>query len=68
MPAIDWKAAIRYAQLVTIAYSVEPNAPYSQAAITAISQAGYKFIDAIYGNELATDVSPHTGDTVTYGY
>lgn len=68
MPAIDWKAAIRYAQLVTIAYSVEPNAPYSQAAITAISQAGYTFIDAIYGNELATDVSPHTGETVTYGY
>ncbi len=68
MPAIDWKAAIRYAQLVTIAYSVEPNAPYSQAAINAISQAGYTFIDAIYGNELATDVSPHAGDTVTYGY
>jgi len=68
MPAVDWKSAIHYAQVVTIAYSVAPNASYSNAAIAAISQAGYTFIDALYGNELATDVSPHTGETVTYGY
>lgn len=68
MPAIDWKAAIRYAQLVTIAYTVEPNAPYTDATKAAIEQAGYNFIDALYGNELATDVSPHQGETVTFGY
>jgi hypothetical protein len=68
MAAVDWKAAIRYAQLVTIAYSVEPNASYTDATIAAIGQAGYTFVDALYGNELATDISPHTGETVTYGY
>ena len=68
MPAVDWKSAIHYAQLVTIAYSVAPNASYTSATIAAISQAGYTFIDALYGNELATDVSPHAGETVTYGY
>jgi Lipase (class 3) len=68
MAAVDWKAAIRYAQLVGIAYSVEPGGAYTPAAIAAITQAGYTFIDALYGNELATDVSPHTGETVTYGF
>lgn len=68
MPAVDWKAAIRYAQLVTIAYSVAPNASYTDTTIDAITKAGYTFIDALYGNELATDVSPHVGETVTYGY
>jgi hypothetical protein len=68
MAAVDWKAAIRYAQLVGIAYSVEPDAAYTEATIAAITQAGYSFIDALYGNELATDVSPHTGETVTYGF
>lgn len=68
MPAVDWKSAIRYAELVTIAYKVAPNAPYTNDIVGAISQVGYTFIDAFYGNELATDVSPHAGETVTYGY
>jgi hypothetical protein len=68
MPAVDWKAAIRYAQLVTMAYTIRPGDPYTPATIAAIGQAGYTFIEALYGNELATDVSPHTGETVTYGY
>lgn len=68
MPAIDWKAAVHYAQLVNIAYSVAPDQPYTDAAKAAIRDAGYEFIDPIYGNELATDVDPHLGETVTYGY
>jgi hypothetical protein len=68
MPAIDWKAAIGYAQLVNIAYTVAPGDPYTDATKAAINQAGYQFIDPIYGNELATDVSPHTGEIVTYGF
>ena len=68
MPAVDWKAAIRYAQLVNIAYSVAPAAPYTPGAIAAITQAGFTFVDALYGNELATDISPHSGETVTYGF
>lgn len=64
----DWKAAIRYAQLVNIAYSVAPNGDYSEQTKAAIKQAGYDFVDALYGNELATDVSPHGGEVVTYGF
>jgi hypothetical protein len=68
MAAVDWKAAIRYAQLVGITYSVAPNSGYTADTIAAIAQAGYTFVEALYGNELATDVSPHTGETVTYGF
>lgn len=68
MAPCDWKAAIRYAQLVGIAYSVAPNAAYTADTKAAIAQAGFTFVDALYGNELATDVSPHTGETVTYGF
>jgi len=63
MPAVDWKAAIRYAQLVTIAYSVAPDANYTDATIAAISQAGYTFIDALYGDELAIPAKPLPTDT-----
>jgi Lipase (class 3) len=68
MAAVDWKAAIRYAKLVNIAYSVAPDAAYTATQIAAITQAGYTYIDALYGNELATDFSPHLGETVTYGF
>jgi len=68
MAPCDWKAAIRYAQLVGIAYSVAPNAAYTDQTKAAIAQAGFTFVDALYGNELATDVSPHSGETVTYGF
>lgn len=68
MPAVDWKAAIRYAQLVNIAYSVAPTGTYTADTIAAIASAGYTFVEALYGNELATDVSPHWGETVTYGF
>lgn len=68
MAPVDWKASIHYAQLVGIAYSVAPNASYTDQVKAAITQAGYTFVDALYGNELATDVSPHQGETVTYGF
>jgi len=68
MPAIDWKAAIGYALLVEIAESVQPSAEYSPGNIAAIQALGYGFSQTLYGNELATDVDPHLGETVTYGF
>jgi len=68
MPAIDWKVAVHYAQLVNIAYTVAPNADYTDDTKAAIQAAGYQFVEALYGNELATDVDPHLGQTVTYGF
>jgi uncharacterized protein (DUF697 family) len=68
MAAIDWNTAIQYALLVQIAESVQPAAEYSPANIAAIQAQGYQFLQTLYGNELATDVSPHQGETVTYGF
>lgn len=68
MASVDWKAAIGCGQLVKIAYSVAPGGQYTDATKAAIRQAGYEFIEAIYGNELATDFDPHLGRTVTYGF
>lgn len=68
MDGIDWKTAIHYARLVAIAENVEPDQEYAPADIDAIQALGYTFVATIYGNELATDVSPHKGETVTYGF
>lgn len=68
MALVNWNAAIAYAKLVGIAYSVEPNADYTDAQKTAIEQAGYTYVDTLYGNELATDFDPHLGETVSYGF
>lgn len=33
-----------------------------------IDLLGYTYLQTLYGNELATDISPHVGETVTYGF
>ncbi len=68
MAGINWKTAIHYALLVEIAEGVEPDDEYTAANIAAIQALGYTFLQTLYGNELATDVSPHKGETVTYGF
>ncbi len=68
MPAIDWTTAIHYALLVQIAEDVQPQDEYSPANIAAINALGYKFLQTLYGNELATDVDSHIGEIVTYGF
>lgn len=68
MAGIDWNAAILYARLVAVAESVAPADEYSQSNLGAIRQLGYTYLETLYGNELATDISPHAGETVTYGF
>lgn len=68
MAGIDWNTAILYARLVAVAEDVEPGDEYSAANIAAIQALGYSFAQTLYGNELATDISPHAGETVTYGF
>jgi predicted lipase len=68
MALVHWQAAISYAQLVGIAYTVAPNADYTDQTKAAIKQAGYDYVETLYGNELATDVSPHQGEEVSYGF
>jgi len=65
---INWNTAIQYAVLVKIAESVAPTGSYGDAEIGQIKTAGYTFLQTIYGDDLATDIDPHLGDVVTFGF
>jgi hypothetical protein len=65
---INWKIAIDYANLVNIAYSVEPQNPYTQKQYDAITAAGYNFLQPLYGDDIATETNPTLGRTVTIGF
>jgi lipase (class 3) len=67
MLPIDWNVAIKYAKLVLLAESIPP-AGDDNALKLAITNAGYTYVDTLYGNELATDINPHTGEIVSYGF
>ena len=54
--------------LVKIAESVEPAGSYGPSEISAIKNAGYAFLQTLYGDDLATDIDPHVGDVVTFGF
>jgi hypothetical protein len=68
MLPINWTTAMQYAVLVKIAESVAPDGSYGQNEISAIGNAGYTFLQTIYGDDLATDIDPHVGDVVTFGF
>ena len=68
MPPIIWNTAIQYAGLVAIAESVQPTGSYGPNEISQIKTAGYTFLQTIYGDDLATDIDPHLGDIVTFGF
>jgi len=65
---IDWNTAIQYAGLVKIAESVAPTGSYGESEISQIKTAGYTFLQTVYGDDLATDINPHVGDVVTFGF
>jgi hypothetical protein len=68
MLPINWNTAIQYANLVKIAESVVPSGSYGQSQIEQIKAGGYTFLETIYGDELATDIDPHIGDVVSFGF
>jgi hypothetical protein len=65
---INWNTAIQYAGLVKIAESVDPTGSYGATEISEIKIAGYTFLQTISGDDLATDIDPHLGDVVTFGF
>ncbi|MGB8012174.1 MAG: lipase family protein [Terriglobales bacterium] len=65
---INWNTAIQYALLVKIAESVAPTGSYGTPEISQIQTAGYNFLQTLYGDDLATDMDPHVGDVVTFGF
>jgi hypothetical protein len=68
MLPINWNTAIQYALLVKLAESVEPAGSYGPDQITEITNAGYSFLQTLYGDDLATDIDSHIGDVVTFGF
>jgi hypothetical protein len=68
MLPIDWNTAIQYANLVKIAESVAPSGSYGQSQIDQIKAGGYTFLQTLYGDELATDIDPHIGEVVSFGF
>src|SRR5579871_2198549 len=68
MLPMDWNTAIRYARLVQTAEGVAPTADYGPAEIASIQAIGYKFVQQLYGDDLATEVDPHVGDLVSFGF
>lgn len=68
MLPINWNTAIQYAGLVKIAEGVAPDADYGQAEISLIQAAGYRLVQPLYGDDLATDIDPHVGDVVSFGF
>jgi Lipase (class 3) len=68
MPLIDWNVGIKYANLVAIAEAVSPSGAYGQSEIGQIKTLGYGFLQTLYGDDLATDIDPHLGEVVTFGF
>lgn len=68
MLSINWDTANKYASLVKIAESVAPSSSYGQSEIDQITMAGYTFLQTMYGDDLATDIDPHIGDVVSFGF
>jgi Lipase (class 3) len=64
---IDWNAAIKYAKLVALAEGIPPAGDDDQLK-AALTTAGYTYLETIWGNELATDINPHEGEIVSYGF
>jgi hypothetical protein len=65
---MDWNQAIKYGQLVKIAEGVRPGDEYQQTDKDKLTAAGYEYLQTIYGDDLATDIDAHLGDTVSFGF
>lgn len=68
MLPIDWNQAIKYANLVRIAYLVEPDKDYGESTIGQVNATGYTYQQTIYGSELATEIDPNLGKVVSFGF
>jgi hypothetical protein len=67
MLPIDWNLAVKYAKLVQLAEAIDPKGD-DDALQTALANAGYKYLETLYANELSTDIDPHVGEIVSFGF
>jgi hypothetical protein len=67
MLPVDWNAAIKYAKLVQLAEGIPPAGDDDQLK-AALANARYTYLETLYGNELSTDIDPHIGEIVSFGF
>ncbi len=67
MLPIDWNVAIKYAKLVQLAENIPPAGDDDQLKL-ALTNAGYTYLETLYANELSTDIDPHLGEIVSFGF
>jgi hypothetical protein len=67
MLPIDWNIAIKYAKLELLAESIAP-AGDDVTLKAGLTAAGYTYLETLYGNELSTDINPHAGEIVSFGF
>lgn len=67
MQPMDWNIAIKYAKLVQLAESIPPAGDDAQLQL-ALTNAGYTYLETLWGNELSTDINPHAGEIVSFGF
>jgi len=67
MLPINWNTALQYANLIQLAYSILPTND-ENALTTQLAPLGYDYLQTIYANELATDIDPHIGEIVSFGF
>lgn len=68
MSPIRWSIALQFADLIKIAESVAPSETYGKTQIDAIKAAGYTYLQTLYADDLATDIDPHIGDVISFGF
>ncbi len=67
MPSLNWNSAIHYAKLVQLSESTPPNCDNAQLT-SALASVGYRYLETMYANELATAMDPHRGDVRSFGF
>src|SRR5208283_3720598 len=67
MLPIDWNVAVQYAKLVQLAERISPAGDDAQRK-AALTTAGYNYLDTLWANALSTDIAPHLGEIVSFGF
>ncbi len=57
-----------YASLVQVAEGVPPGQEYGPTQLNQLRDLGYELLEVIYGDDLATDLTPNLGGRVTFGF
>jgi hypothetical protein len=67
VPPFDWNSAVNYAELVLLAESCPPAGDHNRLK-RALSNAGFTYIETLFGSELSTGTGPLAAKIVFLGF